>query len=348
MRPTRRGVTATALVLVAIVLAASFGERSLDAVAVPTLVALAVAAIVVRRADSPTVSVEDLRAGRPGEERTLRVSVAGTGIARVDQPLPDGLAGRPVDETRSLPQGFERDVTLGTRGVYGVGPPTVTQRDPLGLLERRVDTDASTQLVVYPRVHTLADPTIGGLLPDPLTAERQEFDHLREYVPGDPLKNVHWRSSAKYDDFLVVEFVPPERSGTLRIAAEAEPGTADRMAEAAATLADAALDRGLSVELWVPDGHLGPETGSAHRENVMRLLARTGHGEVETAVRADADVVVSATRSATTVRLPKGRRSFDSLVTGRTKRTDSTVAGTGRPTYSDPDGGTIAGSEVMP
>lgn len=327
MRLTRRGWAAVALVVGAVALAWMFGERSLNAVAAPTLAALVVAGVAVWRADVPDVSVTEPRAGFPDERRTIGIRVDGSGLARVHQSLPEGLSGPAVDETGSLPLTSEREVTLETRGVYDLDPPEIRQRDPLGLFERRLDADASAQVVVYPQVYTLADPTLGGLLADPMTAERQEFDRLREYEPGDPLKNVHWTSSAKYNEYLVMEFSPTERSETLRIAAEADPGGADRMAGAVATLADAALQRGLTLQMWVPDGHLPPGAGEVHRENAMRLLAQTDHGEVDTPARSDADVVVSASPRSTTVHLAEGTRSFDTLVTGQQRRTDSAIDG---------------------
>jgi len=325
MRPTTRGWGALAVVVAAVVLAWAFGERSLNAVAAPTLAALAVAVVSVYRADPPAVDFEEPRAGFPGEERTLSFRVEGDGLARVRHALPAGLTGRSVDVTAPLPRSFEQPILLETRGVYELGPPEIRQRDPLGLVERRVAAEACTQLVVYPQVYALADPTLGGVLADPMSTERQEFDRLREYVPGDPLRNVHWKSSAKQDDFLVMEFSPTERSETLRLAAAAEAGGADRMAGAAATLTDAALDAGLTVELWVPDGHLPPGSGETHRENAMRMLARTGHGDVDEAARAGADVLVSGGPDAVSVRLPENRRPFDSLVTGQKRRTDSAI-----------------------
>lgn len=325
MRLTKRGWGALAVVVGALALAWSFGERSLNAVAAPTLAALALAAVSVYRADPPTVTFEEPRAGFPGEERTLSFRVEGEGLAVVRHALPAGLTGRPIDAAASLPRSFEQPLTLEARGVYELGRPEIRQRDPLGLIERRVATATSTQLVVYPQVYALADPTLGGVLADPMTAERQEFDRLREYVPGDPLRNVHWKSSAKQNEFLVMEFSPTERTETLRVAAAAEDGGADRMAGAAATLTDAALEAKLTVELWVPDGHLPPGSGEAHRENAMRLLARTGHGDVDDAARVGADVVITGNPDAVSVELPEDRRSFDSLVTGAQRRTDATV-----------------------
>lgn len=323
MRLTKRGWAAAALVGLAVVLAWAFGERSLNAVAAPTLAALVVAGIAVWRTDRPTVEYDAPRPGFPGEERTLEFTIEGEGLATVRQPLPEGLTARPVNVAVSLPRDFEQALTLEARGVYEIGPPDIRQRDPLGLVERRADVSASVALVVYPQVYALADSTLGGLLSDPATAERQEFDRLREYTPGDPLRNVHWKSSAKRDDFLVMEFAPTERTETVHLVAGAEEGHADRMAAAAATVVSAALEAGLRVELTTPDGHLPAGSGDTHRENVMRLLAQSGDGAVTQSDRAVADVVVSARVDETTVTLPEGRRSLGSLVNGHRERTDA-------------------------
>ncbi|MEF8782186.1 MAG: DUF58 domain-containing protein [Haloarculaceae archaeon] len=325
MRLTKRGWAAATLVALAIALAGAFGERSLNAVAAPTLTALVVAAIAVWRADRPTVEYDAPRPGFPGEERTLEFTIEGEGLATVRQPLPEGLTARPVDATVSLPHDFEQALTLEARGVYEIGPPEIRQRDPLGLVERRVDVTAGVDLLVYPQVYALVDSTLGGLLSDLSTAERQEFDRLREYTPGDPLRNVHWKSSAKRDDFLVMEFAPTERTETVHVAAGADEDRADRMAAAAATVVFAALDAGLKIELTTPDGHLPPGSGDTHRENALRLLARSEGGPVAQSDRAEADVVVTARTDSTVVNLPGGRRSLGSLVTGHVEHTDAEV-----------------------
>jgi uncharacterized protein (DUF58 family) len=136
-----------------------------------------------------------------------------------------------------------------------------------------------------------------------------------------------------------MEFSPTQRSETLRVAAAADAGGADRMAGAAATLTDAALDADLTVELWVPDGHLPPGSGESHRENAMRLLARTGHGDVDEAARLGADVLITGGPDAVSVRLPEDRRSFDSLVTGRKRQTDSVTGRAGDSDGADEPGG---------
>jgi uncharacterized protein (DUF58 family) len=328
MRLTTRGWATVAAVVLSVLLAVGFGQRSLNAVAAPALAALVVAAVQVWRADAPTVAFDAPRPGFPGQRRDVALAVEGDGLATVRQPLPPGLTARPIEATVPLPHTFERELALEARGVYDLGPPAVRQRDPLGLVARALEADATAEVVVYPQVYTLADPTLGGLLADRATAERQEFDRLREYVPGDPLRNVHWKSSAKHDEYLVMEFSPGERTETVTVAAEADDDHADRMAAAAATVALAALEAGLTVELAVPDASLPAGAGDAHRENALRLLAGADGGSVDESVRAAADVSIRAGPEGTSVRLPEGERSFESLVTGHERsRAEAEVVG---------------------
>lgn len=326
MRLTIRGWLALVLVVVTVGLAWGFGSRSLNAVAAPTIAALLVAAVFVWRADPPSATYDPPRPGFPGEGRTLALSIEGSGLATVDHSLPEGLSTPAVDATVTLPHTVERELTLEERGVYEVGPPVVRQRDPLGLIAYRAEVDVTAELVVYPEVYDLLDSTMGGVLADPTSADRQEFDRLREYVPGDPLKNVHWKSSAKRDDFFVMEFTPERQTDSVSIVAEADRGGADRMASAAATLTLAALEAGLAVELTVPDGHLSTGQGDTYREKALHLLAETGHGSVDDAARAEADVTLSAGPRTVLVDLPDGSRSFESLVTGHEQaRSDAEV-----------------------
>jgi len=317
LRITRRGRLAIVLIALAVVLGWQFGSRSLNAVAAPTLAALLVGALHVRRSGDPAVELSPTEAGFPGETRGITVELSGHGIATVEIALPDGMGEDRIDATVTLPHTFELETTLEERGLYEIGPPLVRQRGPLGLVERRVESSATTALAVYPRRYTLArDGIVNRFFADELETERQEFDRLREYVPEDPLRHIHWKSSAKHDEFMVMEFAPTERTETVTIAASASSGAADEMARASATIAETALDAGFDVELVVPDGLLPPGQGTTHRRNLLRLLARTGPGSVPDSVAAEADVAIDAGEDATTVRIADRECELSQLVTG--------------------------------
>ncbi|MDT0186651.1 DUF58 domain-containing protein [Microbacterium sp. ARD31] len=98
------------------------------------------------------------------------------------------------------------------RGVYLVGPVTYEKTDPVGLVTRRFSTGEPLELLVAPRVTDLS-VFAGGLTNDLDGATSQQlsmsdlaFHALREYVPGDDLRHVHWRSSAKAGQLLVRQY----------------------------------------------------------------------------------------------------------------------------------------------
>lgn len=99
-----------------------------------------------------------------------------------------------------------------SRGVHAVGPVTYERTDPIGLVMRRIETGAPVEMFVAPRVTDLS-LFAGGLTNDLDGATSQllsmsdlAFHALREYVPGDDLRHVHWRSSAKAGELLVRQY----------------------------------------------------------------------------------------------------------------------------------------------
>lgn len=314
MRLTRRGRVAGLLVVLAIAMGWQFGARSLNAVAVPVGAALVVGAVSVYRGETPTIALSPVDPGDPGDTRRLAGTVEGSGFATVGLQLPAGLGGATVDATTSLPGGFEREIELTARGVYTVGPATIRYRDPLGLVERRAETAETTRVVVYPRRYEVSlDGALGSVLGDESQPERQSFDRIREYEPGDPLRNVHWKTSAKHEEFHVVEFEPTERPETVTIAAASMPGRADEMAEAAASIARAALDAGLDVEVVGPQESLPPGQGTAHWENLLGLLARAGSGSPADGSLEAADIRIRAVTDETAVRTATSRATVSEL-----------------------------------
>jgi uncharacterized protein (DUF58 family) len=89
------------------------------------------------------------------------------------------------------------------RGVFVLGPLTLTRRDPFGLAQTEQRQHDTTLFVVYPKVFALeTDPNGSRHVAPSRTADAAmnanvAFDRLREYVVGDDLRRVHWRTSAR-------------------------------------------------------------------------------------------------------------------------------------------------------
>lgn len=99
------------------------------------------------------------------------------------------------------------------RGVYPVGPLVVERVDAFGLARREKHFGDEETLWVHPRRHRLRAhlPTPQRSLEGPTTdiAPRGTitFHALREYVAGDDLRHVHWRSSARLGQLMVRQYI---------------------------------------------------------------------------------------------------------------------------------------------
>lgn len=104
------------------------------------------------------------------------------------------------------------------RGVIAVGPVSSVRGDPVGLFRRDIAWTGVTEIFVHPRIVPL-DPLGAGLVRDLEGSTSQAvsmsdlaFHALREYSPGDDLRHVHWRSSARHGQLLVRQFLDTRRS----------------------------------------------------------------------------------------------------------------------------------------
>lgn len=319
MRLTRRGYAVVGVVVLALALGAWFGERALNAIVAPAVVALALAAAQAYRADEPSVERIVPAPGFPGDVRTVRLNVDVDGTAVVRDRLGDGLSPRSVQRTIAGETSVEYEVELRERGAHDLGPVAVTVRDVFGLVTREFDAGATGNVLVYPRVVPLGNPgAFAGLVDREGSRDRQAFDALREYVSGDSLRDVHWKTSAKRgnDDLVVMEFAAEDEGGVAVVGEAPDDGegrNADAMAEATASVVAYLLDHGVEVELAVPAGSLDPGLGDRHRREVLELLAVTPPGRVSPADVEDAEVVVTAEGGEATVEVLGQTVPFDRL-----------------------------------
>ena len=316
MRLTRRGVGVLAVAALAFVLGVNYGARSLDAVLVPSLVALGIGVVQVLRRRRPAVRRTRPVPGFPGETRTVSVDVESNLPCDVDESTGEGLRAIDPDARLAGDGTYEYEVELLERGEHALGPATVLQRDILGLVSHATAVRATTPMLVYPRVEPIADRTaFAGLVERAGTRDRDAFDRLREYSSGDSLRDINWKASAKQPEgeFVVTEFAAQDEGG-IGIVAESEVGYADEMASAAASVAGHLLDADLLVDVAAPIGEIEEGRGEEHRNRVLELLARTGAGRVGGDRGDRADVHVFADEDGTTVRVRETTRRFESLI----------------------------------
>ena len=104
------------------------------------------------------------------------------------------------------------------RGVVQVGPVTARRTDPLSLLRWDERWSPTAEMLVLPRMVDVESLGLGyirdqeGTPSDEISMSDLAFHALREYVPGDDLRHVHWRSSAKADTLQIRQYQDTRRS----------------------------------------------------------------------------------------------------------------------------------------
>jgi len=102
---------------------------------------------------------------------------------------------------------------LTRRGAFLLGPTVLASGDPFGLFAIRKRIPARDTLVILPMSFPISTfPPPPGLLPGGKMIHLRSYDvtphaaGVREYVPGDPMKRIHWPSTARRGRFMVKEF----------------------------------------------------------------------------------------------------------------------------------------------
>jgi len=149
------------------------------------------------------------------------------------------------------------------RGVHEIGPVTSERVDLLGLARTRRPVRGADRLVVVPRTVELTAPSIDrGPFGRQVTQrlhllEPGDFRGLRNYVPGDEIRDIHWPSSAKRGTVQIRE---RERAQLERFIVildvhhQPDPVAFEFAVSAAASLVITAESAGLVTRLASSDG----------------------------------------------------------------------------------------------
>lgn len=135
--------------------------------------------------------------------------------------LPVG-AGRGVFGVGRLAPGEENEelFTIPThrRQVLTVGPVAIVRGDPFGLFERADSRNEPVDLYVHPKTTSIAGQSLGfirdleGMTSTVIARDDISFHALTEYQPGDDLRHVHWRSTARTGTLMMRTYEETRRS----------------------------------------------------------------------------------------------------------------------------------------
>jgi uncharacterized protein (DUF58 family) len=168
---------------------------------------------LTRQGDSSRASVGDIFKEQFEIRNTSRLPGVWVELYN-EMPLPTAAGSRLLTRMRPREkQAYVARTWLTRRGGFPIGPTVLRVSDPLGLfrLERRFPPERSLVILpmIFPISSFLSPP---GLLPGGQVIRRKTMDitphaaGVREYVPGDPMKRIHWPTSARRGRLMVKEF----------------------------------------------------------------------------------------------------------------------------------------------
>ena len=165
-----------------------------------------------------------------------------------------------------------------SRGLHRVPPLTAETRFPLGTFRVWTVWRPAAQVLVYPTPEPFppplppGEPRGGGAQATRVHATG-EFDGVRAYRRGDPLKLVVWKKAAKNDELVSRDAQQAQRYELwLDFAQAGHQDVEGKLSRLAAWVLQAdrlALDYGLRL----PGNEIRPATGEAHKRRCLEALA---------------------------------------------------------------------------
>ncbi len=164
------------------------------------------------------------------------------------------------------------------RGLHRVPPLTAETRFPLGTFRVWTVWRPAAQVLVYPapELHPPplppGEPRAGGAA----TTHQQstgEFDGVRAYRRGDPLKLVVWKKVAKADELVSRDAQQVQRFELWLDLAQAGSAPQEQALSRLCAWVLLAERQGLHYGLRLPGQEISPGSGEAHKKNCLQALA---------------------------------------------------------------------------
>jgi uncharacterized protein (DUF58 family) len=197
---------------------------------------------------------------------------------------------RPAAHIASIPSNasvtLRLERVMRRRGVHSLPPIRLMCSYPMGFYRRELTFRDDRTIVVFPRIYPIPRSVLerlddSGNRPRPTLMPGDEFYALREYIPGDDIRYICWRVSARLGELIVRELEPGSaRSVVIVLDTRGKPDTAEleekfeKAIDLAASLALAFIERQYSVALVTPQQALPLGQGESHMLRVLDLLAR--------------------------------------------------------------------------
>ncbi len=294
LRITNLGLSYILMTLLVAIAATNTANNGLYSILAGLLAGMVVSGVVSRRnvrsVDCSVSARGEVIAGQPAtllviaRNRSRRITAQGVWFLHEALPAPlyfEPLA--PSEERR-----FLVDAIFPRRGVFPDADAGVMSRFPMGLFRKYAGVRTPEEIVVFPfparrgSREPVSDSLRGGRHSSARRGFGAEVRTLREFSPGDDVRDIHWKQSARMQKWIVRER-EDERSRSIVFVVDnalsnpLEPAQVERLeglisltaGEALRLLADGRevglVARGLSIPLG---------SGFSQRRRMLEALAR--------------------------------------------------------------------------
>ena len=190
-----------------------------------------------------------------------------------------GISGQEKAFLGYLPRRYEKTLELTCkfedRGWEKIESISCSSFFPVGFFSRTIIKKTNLRLLVYPCPIRWDLSLYESSLGRNLLMDKDEFKGLREYRNGDPIRLIHWISSAKIGKLIVVEYKGNhEPIVWLKI-----NGNENGLEEHIGKLTFACnylFKKGVSVGLKTPNIEISPKSTFDQRKKILSLLAVYG------------------------------------------------------------------------
>jgi uncharacterized protein (DUF58 family) len=113
-------------------------------------------------------------------------------------------------------------ISFRARGVYRQDAFRIVTRFPFGFLQKAHRVELRTEALVYPSVEPTREffeilPGVEGAMESLAKGRGQDLYALRDYVPTDSARHVHWKASARLGSLMVREFTREDERRVLLV-----------------------------------------------------------------------------------------------------------------------------------
>ncbi len=223
-----------------------------------------------------------------GEEITLSIAITNKkpvplGWLKAEDDIPDAVqlvGGKLVPSGKPATHALAHSTSMAwyervhwsyklrprSRGYYRIGPVSINSGDLFGLFNSQRREDKQVSLLVYPKVVPIDELLLPPARPlGDVKGSLRILEDLtrpmgvRDYLPGDPMKKVDWKATARHQSLQVRVFEPSvSHVAVVMLNVDTAPHLLggyfpeqlERVVTAAASIASYAVDQGYMVGLF--------------------------------------------------------------------------------------------------